>query len=81
MPKKSLVLVQDLYARGKVSVTELVNAQNESLSADLSYMNSVYDFLSAVFNLQRTIGRFSFFHSEQENMMFNEKMKNYIETN
>jgi outer membrane protein TolC len=79
--KKSLVLVQDLYARGKVSVTELVNAQNESLSADLSHMNSVYDFLSAVFNLQRTIGRFSFFHSEQENMMFNEKMKNYIETN
>ncbi|MDY0362116.1 MAG: ABC transporter substrate binding protein [Desulforegulaceae bacterium] len=79
--KKSLVLVQDLYARGKVSVTELVNAQNESLSADLSHMNSVYDFLSAVFNLQRTIGRFSFFHSEQENIMFNEKMKKYIENN
>ncbi|MDY0131898.1 MAG: TolC family protein [Desulforegulaceae bacterium] len=78
---KSLVLVQDLYARGKVSVTELVNAQNESLSADLSQMNSVYDFLSTTLKLQRTIGRYSFFYSDQENQNFNEKMKDYIQNN
>lgn len=75
---KSLVLIQDSYARGKVSMTELINAQSESLSADLNYMNSVYGFLTSVFSLERAVGKFTLFSDYSENIAFLDRMNKYM---
>ncbi len=57
--KQSLELVQDAYAKGAVSVVELVDAQNNALTGELSAVSSVYEYLVSLFHLERVYGRYS----------------------
>ena len=58
--RKNLKLVTDSYAKGVVSVIDLLDAQNASLQADEAAANAVYDFLIDVMNMQRSVGQFDF---------------------
>lgn len=58
--RKNLELVSDAYRQGTVSIIELLDAQNQSLSADLSANNAVHDFLIDIMNVQRATRRFDF---------------------
>jgi outer membrane protein TolC len=51
--------VTDLYSQGSVSVTDLIDAQNAALSADLSAAEAKYNYLLAVIDVLRTAGDFS----------------------
>ena len=42
---KSLELVSDAYARGAVSILDLLDAQNAALNAEQLLANAIYDFL------------------------------------
>jgi outer membrane protein len=64
--RKNLNLVRDSYSRGVVSILDLLDAQNASLTADLNAATAVYDFLIDLMNVQRAAGRFDFFTSEGE---------------
>ncbi|GAB6097666.1 TolC family protein [Desulfatiferula olefinivorans] len=57
---KNLELVTDAYARGMVSIIDLLDAQNASMMADLGADNAVYDFVIDMLGVQRAIGHIDF---------------------
>lgn len=76
--KKSLDLVQDSYARGKVSIVDLLDAQNSSLSAELTALNSVYDFMISVLETERAVGRFTLLTSSSEQEEYFRRLEEYF---
>lgn len=75
---KSLSLVTDAYEKGKVSVVELVDAQNSTLNAELAALNSEYDFLISQLALERTIGQFTLLNSPDENQGFLDRLDSFF---
>ena len=59
----NLELVADAYARGAVSILDLLDAQNAALNADLDAANAVYDFFIDLMQVQRAANHFDFFVS------------------
>ena len=60
---RNLQLVADSYARGAVSILDLLDAQNAALNADLDAANAVYDFFIDLMRVQRSANHFDFFVS------------------
>ncbi|MDJ0699124.1 MAG: TolC family protein [Woeseiaceae bacterium] len=58
--RRNFELVADAYARGAVTIIELLDAQDASLSADAAAANSLYRFLTTIMALQRAAGDFDF---------------------
>lgn len=58
---KNLELIADAYARGVLSILELLDAQNAALNAELGAANAVYDFFIDLMTVQRATNRFDFF--------------------
>ncbi len=55
---ENLAMVTDAYARGAVSVTDLIDAQDAALSADLGATDARYGFLDDFVGLLRVLGQF-----------------------
>jgi len=62
---KSLELIRDAYTKGKASITELTDAQNTTLNADLNRLNAEYDFIMAIITVERTAGSLSLIDSDE----------------
>lgn len=77
--RKNLALVSDAYRQGTVSIIDLLDAQNQSLQADLAANNAVQDFLINVMNLQRAVSSFDFLLSPQEQDARSTAIFEYIE--
>lgn len=60
---RNLELVADSYARGAVSILDLLDAQNAALNADLRAANALYDFFVDLMEVQRASSQFDFFTS------------------
>ena len=63
---KNLDLVTDGYSHGVVDVIVLLDAQNAALNADLGAANAGYDFLIDIMEVERSIGGFYYFATQQE---------------
>ena len=75
---KSLELVQDAYAKGGVSVVELVDAQNAALNAQSNALNSVYEFLTSILKAERAVGQFSLLSTPEEREEFIKRREAYF---
>ena len=64
--RRNYELVADAYARGAVTIIELLDAQDASLSADAAAAESLYRFLTTIMSLQRATGGFDFLLAESE---------------
>ncbi|MBT8087987.1 MAG: TolC family protein [Gammaproteobacteria bacterium] len=64
--RRNFELVSDAYARGTVTVIELLDAQDTSLTASAAAAESLYNFLITITVLQRAVGSYDFLRSEQE---------------
>ncbi len=58
--RKNLELVSDAYRAGTVSIIDLLDAQSQSLQADLTADNAVHDFLLDIIAVQRATSTFDF---------------------
>jgi outer membrane protein TolC len=63
--EKNLELVSDAYARGTVTVIELLDAQDTRLAASAAAAESLYNFLITITAVQRAVGSFDYLQSEQ----------------
>lgn len=63
---RNLDLVTKSYSRGTVSVVDLLDAQNAATTSADEAENAVFDHLIDVLDLQRAIGRFWMFESEED---------------
>jgi len=76
---KNLELVTDSYAKGLLSIIDLLDAQNAGRQADEAAANAVYDFLIDIMNMQRSVGLFEFMLSEPEKQAWAIQLKGYLE--
>jgi len=63
---KNYNLVSDAYARGAVTVIELLDAQETSLKASAASAESLYNFLTVIMAMQRAVGGFDYLLSPDE---------------
>jgi outer membrane protein TolC len=56
--QRNLDVVRDKYARGAVSILELLDAQNQSRVQEQSAVLAVYSYLGDVLDFQRAVGWF-----------------------
>lgn len=64
--RRNYELVADAYARGTVTIIQLLDAQDASLSADAAAADSLYRFLTTIMALQRASGGYDFMLSPDE---------------
>ncbi len=58
--QQTLVLIESSYANGAVTITELIDAQNNYLQSQLASANAYYDFLDRAIAMERSVGTFFF---------------------
>ena len=75
---KTLELVTDAYATGTLGILDLLDAQNQSLSAELGAKNAIYVFLADAIRMQRASGRFEFLLSADEAAIVNKQIEDYL---
>ncbi|MEN8199137.1 MAG: TolC family protein [Thermodesulfobacteriota bacterium] len=76
--RRNLHLVTDSYVEGIKSIIELLDAQNQALSADQAAANAVYDFLIDLMGVQRAMGEFIIFLPEEERKAWYERVQNQL---
>lgn len=76
--RKNLALVSDAYRQGAVSIIDLLDAQTQSLQADLNARNSVHDFLLDIVNVQRATASFDFLLEPAEEARRAMNLQEYI---
>ena len=64
--RKNFSLVSDAYARGTVTVIELLDAQDTSLTASAAAAESLYNFLITIMSVQRAIGGYDYLLTPEE---------------
>jgi outer membrane protein TolC len=77
--QKSLDLVADAYARGAVSILDLLDAQNAALNAELLETNSIYDFFIDLMEVQRAANRFDLFLGPVERDLWYERLEEHFD--
>ncbi len=76
--KKNLALVEEAYAQGAVSITDLTDANAAELAAELGHTDAVYDFLIDMMNVERALGRFDMFLGDEERESFYQRVADYF---
>ncbi|NRB49486.1 MAG: TolC family protein [Saprospiraceae bacterium] len=67
---QNFTIIQDAYNQGQVNITALIDAQNNTLQAELGATNAVYTFILDFLELERSIGFFYFLASPEERSDF-----------
>ena len=67
--------MEDLYGRGAVGITDLLDAQNAALRDDQAAANAVYNFLIDLIRAERAASSFPFLYSGSELDALMERMK------
>jgi outer membrane protein TolC len=76
--RRNLDLVADQYARGLVSIVDLLDAQNSSLRADQDAENAVYNFLIDWMDVERAFGRFDFLMTQAEREEWFQRLQEFF---
>ena len=71
-------LVQNNYKAGNVNITQLIDAQQAALSAQLAAALSIYDFIAANLQIEYALGFFSMFQTEEELTNFQNRFLEYV---
>ena len=76
--RRNLDLVADQYARGLVSIVDLLDAQNSSLRADQDAENAVYNFLIDWMDVERAAGRFDFLMTPEKREEYFQRLEDFF---
>jgi outer membrane protein TolC/ABC-type uncharacterized transport system substrate-binding protein len=76
--RRNLRLVTDSYIEGIKSIIDLLDAQNQALSAEQGAANAVYNFLIDLMGVQRAMGEFIFFLPESERQAWMQRLEEYL---
>jgi outer membrane protein TolC len=77
--KESLELTQVSYSNGAVTIVQLLDAQNNYLSAQLSRITAVYNYLLSSIQLERYISYYFLMHTQEENQAFIQGFYDYLQ--
>jgi outer membrane protein TolC/ABC-type uncharacterized transport system substrate-binding protein len=74
-------LVQNNYKAGKVNITQVIDAQQAALSAQLGAALAVYEYIAANLQIEFGLGFFSMFSTENELDEFQNRFLEYVSDN
>jgi outer membrane protein len=77
---ENLAMVSDAYARGAVTVTDLIDAQEAALSAGLAATDAKYGFLIDFVSVLRTMGEFEILLDPQSREAWYGRVENWFRT-
>lgn len=75
--RKNLELVTDAYRSGAVSIITLIDAQNAALISEQAAASAVYDFMLDLMNVERAVGQFHFFRTEEERQAYFKRFEEF----
>ena len=75
---KTLDLVEDQYGLGAANIITLLDAQNNSLIADLTAATAVYTFMIDLLELERAIGKLALQMTDEERADFVRQLDDYF---
>lgn len=75
--RQNLELVTDKYREGTAPIIQLIDAQNQSVVAELDAANAVFDFLAQLMRVERAMGRFSFLVNPDQTNDFFLRLEDY----
>jgi len=76
---RNLTLITDSYVQGIKSIIELLDAQNQALTADQAAANAVYNFLVDLMSVQRAMGEFIIFFPKEQRQAWQERAEQYLQ--
>ena len=76
--KESLELTQVSYSSGAVNIVQLLDAQNNYLSAQQSQITAVYNYLLSSIQLERYMSYYFLLHTTEENTAFIQAFNTYF---
>ena len=79
--RENLELVRDAYSEGAVEIVRVLDAQTQSLSAELDAANAVFGHLIDLMAAQRAVGRFDYFRSPEERDELVRRLEDYFQEN
>ncbi len=75
----NLDLITENYTRGTKSIIDLLDAQNQALTADQRAVNAIYDFLIDMMAVQRALGRFLFYEPREAQDAWYDRLDAFIQ--
>lgn len=78
---KNLELISDFYAKGTISISDLLDARTNSISADQIEIAAKYGYFKSLINLERSKGSYYLLSKPEDKKEEIEKLKVYIEEN
>lgn len=79
--EENLAMVSDAYARGAVSVTELIDAQDTALEAGLAAADAKYGFLADFVGVLRAMSEFDILLDPQSRESWYDRVDDWFRTN
>ncbi len=76
--RRNLNLITDSYVQGLKSIIDLLDAQNQALTADQAAANAVYNFLVDLMGVERAMGEFTTFLPEDRRLQWKEEVEKYM---
>ena len=76
--RRNLNLITDSYVQGIKSIIDLLDAQNQALTADQAAANAVYNFLVDLMGVERAMGEFVTFLPQDQRRQWQEKAKKFM---
>ncbi len=77
--RRNLELVSDSYSEGVVDIIRLLDAQNQALVAELLAANATFDYLLDLMAVQRAVGKFDYYRSQQDRQAFLARLARYFQ--
>nr|WP_321232206.1 TolC family protein [uncultured Psychroserpens sp.] len=78
--KEALDLTQVSYSNGAVNIVQLIDAQNNYISARLSKITAVYNYLINALQMERFLGYYFLLNTDAKNNEFNQRFLEYLNT-
>ncbi|MFT7612672.1 MAG: outer membrane protein, partial [Parvicellaceae bacterium] len=75
---KNFELIQDSYSKGAVTITQLLDAQNAAISAQLNSANAVYILLTDILNMERATGVYYMLMSEEQRTNYINQLESFF---
>ena len=76
---RNLEMVKDAYGRGTIDILGLLDAQNAAVLAEAAAASAVYDFLIDLMEVERSIGKFYFWATQEQRDGWFNRLDAYFE--
>ncbi len=75
---KNFEIIQDAYSQGAVLITQVLDAQNAAVSAQLNSANVVYQFLIDLLTMERAVGNYYMLMTEEQRRDYEAQVASYF---